>query len=219
MTLTRRLVENVAFCTGRLSSNNFFSVSANDVRAANLEAGEEMRVILIRTDINGNIQPRDRAVYSASFQKSNQLYVPKDVRDKLDLEDGDLIKYFVIPQSAFPGIRDGPLREYLKDNVGASPEVEETQEQDERPERETSRAEFSGSMQKTGQVTVPASVMDKMGLVQGDQVLATIEWLDDDISSNKQIGTGNRITITKDERSELGLEPGDTPSISIAFFG
>jgi len=74
-------------------------------------------------------------------------------------------------------------------------------------------------MQKTGQVTVPKDVRERMGLLQGDMVLATIQWLGEDISANKDIGTGNRITINKDEREELGLDPGDEPTIRLAVFG
>jgi hypothetical protein len=58
-----------------------------------------------------------------------------------------------------------------------------------------------------------------MGLIQGDTVLATIKWQGDDISANKDIGSGNRIIITKDQRDELGLEPGDEPTIRLAVFG
>lgn len=217
MTLTRRLVQNVAFCTGRVSSNNFFSVSTKEVESAGLEAGQDVRVVLFRTDLEGEVKPRDRHIYNSTLQKSNQVYIPADARDKLDLEPGDYIKYIVIPRSAFPGLRDGPLREFVKDNVGASDD-DDSQEQ-ERPERETNSAEFTASMQKTGQITIPADVMDRMGLIQGDQVLATVEWTGDELNANKEIGTGNRITIRKAEREKLSLEPGDSPDVRLAVFG
>ncbi|EGQ44232.1 MAG: hypothetical protein J07AB43_02910 [Candidatus Nanosalina sp. J07AB43] len=221
MTLSRRFVDKVAICSSRLSSNNYFSVSAKDVEATDIEAGDQVRVVLIRTDLDGDIKPRDRAVYQNTLQKSNQIYVPKDARDKLDLQDGDIIKYIVIPKKAFPGVMDGPLRErfgdILEGSVGSDDETE-SQEQT-RPSRDTTSAEFSASMQKTGQITVPKSVREDMGLIQGDTVLATIKWQGDDISANKDIGSGNRIIITKDQRDELGLEPGDEPTIRLAVFG
>jgi len=222
MTLSRRFVEKVAICTSRLSSNNYFSVSAKDVEATDVEPGDEVRVMLIRTDLESDIKPRDRAVYKSTLQKSNQVYVPKDVREKLDLTDGDLIKYIMIPSTAFPGITDGPFREKFGDMFEAVEREDETQDagetEEDRPKRQTSSAEFSASMQKTGQVTVPKEVRTKMGLIQGDTVLATISWKGNDMSVNKDIGTGHRITINKEERAKLGLEPGDNPDIRLAVF-
>jgi len=223
MTLSRRLVDKIAVCTSRVSTNNYFSVSAKDVEAVDIEAGDELRVVLIRTDLDGEIKPRDRAVYESTLQKSNQVYVPADVRDKLDLQGGDLVKYIIVSKDAFPGLMDGPIRGKAKELFQRT-EPEETESssgggEQERPERETSSAEFSASMQKTGQVTIPSEVMDKMGLLQGDMVLATVRWKGEDLSRNKDIGTGNRITITKSEREELGLVPGDDPTIRLAVFG
>lgn len=221
MTLSRRFVDKVAICSSRISSNNYFSVSAKDVEATELEPGDNVRVVLIRSDLDGEIKPRDRDVYENTLQKSNQIYVPKSTRDKLDLEAGDIVKYIVIPKSAFPGIMDGPLRERFGDILeGDTGEDSESGSQEQtRPTRDTTSAEFSASMQKTGQVTVPKQVRNRMGLIQGDTVLATIEWQGEDVSSNKDIGSGNRIIITKEQRQELGLEPGDEPTIRLAVFG
>jgi len=73
-------------------------------------------------------------------------------------------------------------------------------------------------MQKTGQVTVPAEIRDKMAVSSGDTVLATIEWQGDDTSFNVDIDSRNRITIPKSERNKLGLEAGDKPKVTLAVF-
>jgi len=221
MTLSRRVVEKVAVCSTRLSTNNYISVSAKDVESVDMKAGDEVRVVLIRTDLDGDVKPRDRAVYENTLQKSNQVYVPADVRDKLDAQAGDLFKYIIIPKDAFPGLMDGPIRGKAKELF----QMDETQDSDdgpdesERPERQTSNAEFTAPMQQTGQITVPAEVRKKMALMKGDMVLATIRWKGEDISRNKDIGTGNRITLKKSEREELDLEPGDEPEVRLAVFG
>lgn len=217
MTLQGQMFERVAICTSRVAANDYFSVTQKDIDSTTLEAGDNVRVRVTKVDLDRQIQPRDSDIYDSTLQKSNQIYIPKDTRDKLDLQTGDLIKYVVIPKKSFPGIQDGPVRDKAKQVVNGGSEDEEEQE-DDRPERETSNATFSGPMATTGQVTVPADVMDKMGLLQGDTVLATIMWQGDDLTRNKDIGTGNRITINKDEREQLGLEKGDTPQIRLAVF-
>lgn len=215
MSLQGQLFERFAVCSARVAANNYFSVAKSDIETTDLEAGDNVRVMLIKPDPDNQIQGRDRDVYDNTLQKSNQVYIPKDTREKLDLETGDNVKYIVVPKKSFPGLQDGPVREKAKEVINGGSEDET---EIERPERETSSATFTGPMQKTGQVTVPSDVMDRMGLLQGDTVLATIMWQGEDISRNKDIGTGNRITINKDEREELGLEPGDEPQVRIAVF-
>lgn len=221
MTISRRLVDKVAVCTSRLSTNNYMSVSSNDVEAVDVEPGEEVRVMLIRTDLNGDIKPVDRAVYDTTLQKSKQVYVPADARDKLDLEGGDLVKYIIIPKDAFPGAFDGPLRAKLKEffgssTIGGNGDDAEKEREEERGERQTTTETFEAPMQKTGQVTIPSKVRDRMALLKGDDVLVQVTWLDNEaFLGQKTIGTGYRITINRDERQELGLVPGDEPEIRI----
>lgn len=218
MTIQRQLFDRVAVCSARVSANNYFSVTQKDIDSTDLEPGDNVRVRLSRADLDREVKPRDSDIYSSTLQKSNQVYIPSDTRDKLELETGDIVKYIVVPTKSFPGFQDGPVRDRAKDIVGDDDEEDEDMEPD-RPERETSSAEIDSSpMQKTGQVTIPAGVMDKMGLLQGDTVLATIQWQGEDISVNKDIGTGNRITINADEREQLGIEPGDEPTIRLAVF-
>jgi bifunctional DNA-binding transcriptional regulator/antitoxin component of YhaV-PrlF toxin-antitoxin module len=169
--------------------------------------------MLIDAEVD-DFQPRDRDIYDSTLQKSNQVYIPVSTREKLDLEVGDLVKYIVVPKDSFPGLQDGPIREAARNAVSD----DEDEDEDQRPERETTNASFSGPMQKTGQVTVPADVMDRMGLVQGDTVTATVEHEGDDTTISTDIGTGNRIIIPKDKREQLGLEAGDEPQIMLAVF-
>lgn len=217
MTVQGEVFERIAICTGRLAANNYFSVTQKDIDSTILEAGDELRVRVTKTNPNSSVDgPRDSDIYDATLQKSNQVFVPKSTRQKLDLETGDLLKYIVVPKKAFPGLQDGPVRDKARNVINGGTESE--QETD-RPERETSSAEFSNRpMASTGQVTIPAEIMDKMGLMQGDLVMATIEWQGEDVTVNKNIGTGNRITIGKDQREELGLEKGDKPKIRLAVF-
>jgi bifunctional DNA-binding transcriptional regulator/antitoxin component of YhaV-PrlF toxin-antitoxin module len=219
VTIQRQLLDRVALCSARVSANNYFSVTKKDVESTALEAGDEVRVRLSRTDLDRDLQPRDSDVYDSTLQKSNQVYIPADTRDKLDLETGDIVKYIVVPSKAFPGFKDGPLRNKAKDIVNGGSEEETEDGGTERPERESMSETITGmSMQKTGQVTVPADTMDKMGLLQGDTVFVMIKWQDESLTANKDIGTGNRITINKEERNELGIEPGDEPTMRISVF-
>ena len=221
MTLSRRLVEKVAVCSGRFSSNNYLGVSSKDIESTALERGEEVRVVLIRTDLERDIKPVDRDTYSTTLAQSGQVYVPKSTREKLDMEPGDIMKYIIIPKNAFPGLMDGPIRGKAREILSEEDEGidgESIEEDIDEGDRDTTVSSFSASMQKTGQVTVPSSVREEMDLRQGDMILATIMWQDDELSSNKEIGTGNRITITQSERDRLGLEPGDQPEIRIAVF-
>jgi bifunctional DNA-binding transcriptional regulator/antitoxin component of YhaV-PrlF toxin-antitoxin module len=218
MTLQRQLFNRIAICSARVAANNYFSVTQKDIDSTNLEPGDNVRVRINRTDVNGGLKPRDSDIYDSTLQKSNQIYIPKDTREKLDLETGDIIKYIAVPSDSFPGLRDGPVRERAK-NL-ATNNGNETETESERPDREsTSEVVDSSSMQKTGQVTIPASTIDKMGLLQGDTVLTAVKWEGETVTSNKDIGTGNRITINKDERNRLGIEPGDEPTIRISVFG
>lgn len=219
VTIQRQIFDRIAVCSARVSANNYFSVSKKDVESSTLEPGDQLRIRITRTDLDRKIKPMDSYTYSNTLQKSNQVYLPSDARDKLDLETGDIIKYAIIPKKSFPGFNEGPLRDRVKDLFAGS-EDEPEQDETQRPEGETTSATFENStMQKTGQVTVPSEIMKKVGLLQGDTVLATIKWQGEDISVNKDIGTGNRITISKDEREQLGLEPGDEPTVRIAYFG
>lgn len=220
MTITRRLVDKIAICTSRISSNNYMSVSSKDVEAVDVEPGEEVRVMIIRTDLDGDIKPRDRAVYDTTLQKSKQVYVPADVRNKLDLTTGDLVKYIIIPKDAFPGAFNGPVRAALQKFLGSESKIGDTdtspESEEERGERQTATAEFEAPMQKTGQITVPSDVRDKMALIKGDEVLVQIEWMGEEYFVGElDIGTGYRITIPKGKREEIGLEPGDEPSIKL----
>jgi len=219
VTIQRQLLDRVALCSARVSANNYFSVTKKDVESTALEAGDEVRVRLSRTDLDRDLQPRDSDVYDSTLQKSNQVYIPADTRDKLDLETGDIIKYIVVPSKAFPGFKNGPLRNMAKDVVNGGSEEQTEDKATERPERQSFSENVSGmSMQKTGQITIPADTMDKMGLLQGDTVFVMIKWQDELLTANKDIGTGNRITINKQERNELGIEPGDEPTIRISVF-
>lgn len=216
MTLSRRLIEKVAVCSGRISSNNYISVNSRDIESTDVEPGDELRVLLIRTDLDREFKPRDRDVFETTLQKSGQIYVPKNARQKLDLNPGDIVKYIIIPKDSFPGVSDGPLRDKIRDLMGINEQEPDTEP--DRPTRETSTAEFEGPIQQTGQLTVPAGVMDKMGLVQGDNVLATVQWKGNNTSVMTDIGTANRITIPKSKRDEIGLEAGDTPTVRLGVF-
>jgi len=205
MTIQSRVFDRLAVCSARVTANNYFSVSKTDIESTDMEPGDQIRVRLSRTDKAG---PTDSDIYETSLQKSNQLYIPKDTREKLDLEAGDTIKYIAIPKKSFPGLSDGPVRDKLRGD--------DTPPEEERPEREANSDTFSSSsMQKTGQLTVPADTMDTLGLLEGDDVSLIVSWEDRKINATKRIGTGKRITLSKEERQELGIEPGDEPEVLV----
>jgi len=209
MTVQGQVFKRFATCSARVSANNMFTVSKRDVQTTNLEPGDDVRVLIIEMEGESTEpDPIDRDVFEGTLQSTNQITIPKDTVGKLDLDTGDMIRYIVVPKKSFPGLRDGPVRNRVKSS--GSEQMQES------VQRETTTDSFSRPMQKTGQVTVPADTMDKMALTQGDVVIVTIMGKGEDTTVNKEIGTGNRITISQDERDELGLEPGDEPLIEIA---
>lgn len=217
MTIQRRLANQVALCKARVAANNTFTIDSQDREASDIEPGGEVRVRVTRTDLGSEIKPRDSDTFDTTVQKTYQIHIPKSTREKLDLETGDIIQYIVIPKSTFPGIQDGPVRDAIRGDSGEE-EANAGAEQQE-VERETSSAMFSNNkMQKTGQVTVPADIRDKMAIQSGDSVMATVMWEGKDTTFNVDIDSRNRITIPKGEREELGLEAGDKPTVRLAVF-
>lgn len=215
MTIQGQVFERTAVCTARVQSNNRFSISSTELEASTLEVGDEVRVMLFNVDGEENIRPIDRDVYETTIRKSKQVYIPTDTYDKLDLQKGDVIRYVIIPKKSFPGVTDGPIRDKAKKAVGIGDS--ETEESTEQIERETTSATFKDvKMQKTGQLTIPADVRDKLVLEQGDDVSVTVVWEGNDISTIKEIGTGNRITLTQDERDRLGIQPKDEPLVRVS---
>jgi AbrB family looped-hinge helix DNA binding protein len=217
MTIQRRLASQVAMCKARVAANNTFTIDSQDRQASEVEAGEKVRVRITRTDLGSEIKPRDSDTFETTVQKTFQVHIPKETRQKLDLETGDIVQYIVIPKSSFPGIQDGPVRDAIRGS--SSDEQAAAGGEDKEVERETTTATFSDKkMQKTGQVTVPADVRDKMAVQSGDAVTATVMWKGEDATFNVDIDSRNRITIPKKKRNKLGLEAGDKPSVRLAVF-
>jgi len=216
MTLTRRALDKIAICSSRLSANNYISVAKKDFKTLDVQPQDEVRVFLIRSDLNRELKPNDRASYKTTLTKSSQVYCPKDVRDQLELETGDLVKYIIIPGNEFPGLSDGPIRDKFR-QLFTSTSVEDDQRdpERERPNATQGSATFSNKMQVTGQVTVPSDIMEALGLIEGDTTSFMIKNPNngETLQVSKQIGTGKRITIVKDEREDLGLTKGDEPQI------
>jgi AbrB family looped-hinge helix DNA binding protein len=219
MSLTRRALNKMAFCSSRLSKNNYISVSKKDFKTIDIQPNDEVRVLLIRSDLRDeDLKPRDKATYKTTLAKSSQIYCPKDVREKLDLKPGDTVRYFIIPAAEFPGLQDGPIRDKLRSVFKTVDSGGEAKfDEQERPKRKANMGSFSAKMATTGQVTVPAEVRNKLGLIQGDTINTLIKNPEngETVSVPLTIGTGNRITITKQEREEIGLEKGDEPEIRI----
>jgi len=218
MTVQRQIFSRIATCKAKLAQNNTITVDSEDREATNVEPGDQVRVRLTRTDLGSTVKPRDSDFFDTTVQKTHQIYVPLDTIQKLDLEAGDIVHYVVVPKKSFPGLQDGPVRNVIKSTQSRQGEAETISVEPEQT-RETSNAEYQGNkMQKTGQVTVPAEIRDKMAVSSGDTVLATIEWQGDDTSFNVDIDSRNRITIPKSERNKLGLEAGDKPKVTLAVF-
>jgi len=201
-----------------MSTNNYISVSSRDVQSLEISYQDEVRVFLIRTDLDREIKPNDRATYKTTLAKSDQIYVPKDVRDQLDLEGGSLVKYVIIPGDKFPGLTEGPIRDKFRQLFTGIDEDDEVADPDEeRPTATQCSATFSAPMAQSGQVTVPEDVKDALGLIKGDTTRFVIKNPEtgDTLQASIQIKTGNRITIVKDQRQELGLVKGDEPQILV----
>lgn len=208
MTLEKRLVNRVAVCKARLAKNNTITIKPEDVETIGAEPGDTMRTRVTKVDTEREVEVIDSDVFEAPLQKTRQLTVPSNTREKLGLQPGDLLQYITFPTKNFPGLDDGPVRDRIRGRV----------QERERPERESMRETFTAPMQQTGQVTVPSDVMDDMGLLQGDVVTAEIEWQGESEIETLEIGTGNRITIPKSTREDLGLESGDEPTITLTVF-
>lgn len=218
MTIQRRLANEIALCKARVAANNTFTIDSNDREASELEPGDEVRVRLTRTDIGSEIKPRDSDMFETTVQKTYQIHIPKSTRDKLDLQKGDIVQYIVVPKDTFPGVSDGPVRSAIRD--AGSDEEQAAAGAEQQLERETTSASFSNKkMQKTGQITVPAEIRDKMAVQSGDTVTATVMWKGEDSTFTVDIDSRNRITIPKSEREELGLSAGDKPSVRLAVLG
>lgn len=215
MTAQGQLFDRFAICSARLAANNYITITKHELENTEVDKGDEVRVMLLKPDSENSIKGVDRDIYDTTVQKSGQFYVPKDTRQKLDLSTGDVVRYIVVPKKSFPGIAGGPVRNKMKEL--ASGDTDEESENEQRDNREKFSAEFSDSpMQQTGQITIPSNIMEEMALLQGDTVLTAIRWEGDGISRNKTIGTGNRITVSVEEREELGLTKGDEPTIRIS---
>mgnify|MGYP002760840167 CR=1 FL=1 len=217
MSTLSRLIDNVAVCSARLSANSYISISANDLKFTNMEPGDELRVVLIKAG-KPTITQKDTYTYINSLQKSNQVYVPKGAKEALDLQTGDIIRYIAFSRENIPRISTGPLRKIIEkardeddvsttsSNIGA------------RPERESTTDNFTANMFVTGQFTVPADTMDKLGLIQGDSVMLTVTHSTEatgQASFESDIGSSNRALIPKEQRDKLELEKGDEVNVEI----
>lgn len=209
----------MAFCSSRLAANNYITVTGKDTKVTTLQPNEDVRVLLVRADLSeGEIKPRDRATYMTTLTKSGQIYCPVDVRDKLDLEEGDLVRYVIIPADEIPGVSDGPIRSRLRQVFsGVEREDEPKFEEQDRPTRETETATFNATMENSGQVTIKEKYMDALGLIRGDTVDVIVKNPEtgeaEDMSL--QIGTGNRVTVNIEEREMLGLEEPNRPEVQM----
>jgi len=218
MSLTRRALSKMAFCTSRLGANNYINVSAKDVKTLDINYNEEMRVLLVRADLSQrDLQPRDRATYITTLAKSDQFYCPKDVREKMELDTGDLVKYLLIPADEFPGLNDGPVRDKLR-SVFTDVEADEPEYPDEdRPSRDTEMVSFEATMENSGQITISKQYMDALGLIKGDTIDIIVKNPENGEAEDMslEIGTGNRVTVQKPERETLGLEQPDRPDVQV----
>lgn len=230
MSLTRRALSKMAFCTTRLGANNYISISAKDVKTLDIDYNESVRVLLVRADLSRrDFKPRDRATYSTTLAKSDQVLVPKDVREKMDIETGDLLKYLLIPGDTIPGVEDGPIRSSLEsvfDRLDTDPQGVDGpggrkpgEVDKDRPERETEIISKQGvTMENTGQIRIGKKNMEKLGLLKGDTVNVTVQNPETGETTEDlplEVGSGTRVTVGKATRESMGLEEPDRPKVNI----
>jgi len=218
-----RLLSEAGVCHSVVDDNNMFTIKQGDIEQTNLSVGDPVQVIVVKTtsdekDISLTERLKKAANsnrFSGTILPNNEVMIDNQVANALDLENGDKITYLVLPSTDdIPTLKGGFLRNKLSGSDNDAEGIE-------RPDREAFEATYSGmSMASTGQITVPSSVRDKLGLISGDFVDVSVEHEGQQSKMfSPKVDTQNRITVTNEVMENLGLEQGDKPTIHINVRG
>lgn len=196
-----------AVCTTFVQSRNRFTVQQNVREAAGISSGDAVRVLIRNTDSERLIKMLDSATFTGTVHGRGQVQIPSNIVSQLQLEEGSRIQYVVLKTDKVPGASGGPVRE------AADPTPVEDRPRDE------SIMTFEARMAKTGQFTVPADIREDMNIKKGDSgILMSVQDPDDPSTEEVDtvsIGTGNRVTIKKSIREELGIEPNSDVTVTL----
>jgi len=195
------LLEKFAICKASLGKNNSITIGKDNREGTDMSLGEEVRVRLIKLSNDNFVRGRDTDVFTTTIQKTGQVHIPNGIIRDLRLEPGEVVGYIAASTKNVPGVSNGPVREAVKDEPDVSDRI-----------RESNRESYTGGMFVTGQITVPQKVREPMNIKQGDTVTVTING---NKTYTKEIGTGNRISITKAERDELGIDADEKPQVDV----
>lgn len=227
-----RLLSEAAVCTSIVGEQNMFTISDDDIeKLDDVEMGDTLQVIIVKSnkgdeDDEGTLSLRDRLNkvansnrFSAQLFTNNQVLIPNDVANTLDLEQGDRITYLVIPNSEdLPSLTGGFLRNKIKgDDSNATSNSAADKSGVDRPERTSDKATYGGmTMASTGQTRIPGEVMEELGLIQGDPIDAKVEWEGQKSEwFRSKVDTQRRVTIRNAIMDEFGLQQGDEPTITV----
>lgn len=193
--------EKFAICKAAVNKNNTITIGKDNRAGSDMTLGDEVKVRLIKIQTDNFVRPRDTANFTTTIQKTGQITIPNDAMRDLRLEPGEVIGYVAVKTSSIPGVNNGPVRDAVKGETPVG-----------KRKRESNRESFTGGMFVTGQVTIPQKVREPMNIKQGDTVTVTVNGQE---TYTKEIGTGNRISITKAERDELGIDADEKPDVDI----
>jgi len=211
MTLSGQLFRIGAICSATVDEQNMFTMSDDDLESSSAEVGDSVRVAVFKRGSSDSIKALDRQLFTTSVLPNGQIMIPNDAANALDLEGGDSISYALAPKDKFPSLSDGPVRSRVRGDDNDAEDIE-------RGERTDTEGTFQGpKMRQTGQIKVPGEIQDRLALIQGDKVSASVEHdgQESDVFQTT-FGTGDRITINSATRDKLGLESGDMPTISVS---
>lgn len=217
MQIKPSIFQRVAVCKGKITTNNptntpAIELSMDDLESSDIEVSQTVKIRLFKIDTDNFIRGEHTTTVSNMVMPHPDeggrpyIMIPSDKMSELDLEVGDFIGYAAIAGDNIPGIETGPIRDKAAEVAGDGPIGErvaagQTTDIKDRGRR-TDVQELSGTMFVTGQVTIKKSVREALNIMEGDQVPVTVNGKK---TYFKKIGNGNRITITSEERKELGL--------------
>lgn len=217
MQIKPSIFQRVAVCKGKITTNNptntpAIELSLDDLESSDIEVSQTVKMRLFKIDTDNFVRGEHTTTISNMVMPHPNedgrpyIMIPSDKMSELGLEVGDFVAYAAVAGDNIPGIETGPIRDKAAEMAGDGPVGErvaagQTTDIKDRGRR-TDVQEFSGTMFVTGQVTIIKSVREALNIMEGDTIPVTVNGQE---TYFKEIGNGNRITITSEDRKELGL--------------
>lgn len=219
MRIKPSIFNNVAICKTKIEKGGPFNEPLfrldfeTEVNGANIVVGERVWVRLFNVSSDNFVRGDDTARFNTvprqlEGEDDPIVQIPADVLSEIGAEVGDTIAYAAIADDKIPGIKTGPFRDKVAQatNSDGGPVREQIAEGQTSDIKDRGRQQetyvFEGKMFVTGQVTIPKKARNALNIYEGDTIPVIVE---DQEMYFKEIGNGNRITINKDNREELGL--------------